>query len=769
MNDPTHTKIGLPTTRRVNATTAMTSSNDTWTIVDDAFRPEHARAYEGLFTLGSGYLHVRGSLPEHLANAPQNVTYERRAANVTSERFPETLVKWGTYVPGIWGAHPTLGRELVNLPHPLLLVPTVDGEQLDVTQAAIQTHRRMLRMDVASLERTLSWNTRSGKNVRLTDEMFVHGSRMHLILQQMTLTCSESASFSIRAGIDADVRTNGFDHFRSVDVDATADGVTCRVVTDQDDIVEMHSQVRGPGVRRIERESRRGWCILDSQLAPGVPMTIEKRTAICTSRDPEHVDSRKCLETVESLDFESLRAEHADHWRNRWATCDIEIEGDQAAQRAVRAALYHMLRVHVPGDARVAIDPKGYAGDAYWGRYFWDTEMFLLPFYLYTDSTRARTLTDYRVQSLPGARRNAARYGYSGARFAWEADDRGDEYCPNWQYADHEVHVTADVVFGMGHYARATGDGDYLNGPAAEVLVETGRYWLERIDRRAGDAYPSLLGVMGPDEFTPISSNNAYTNMLVSEALKLAAKHGIAGGASTDECESFLSAAHGLPIPRSSDGRLVLQCEEFPLLAEPYFEIHWRDRSKTFASQVSQERLYRSKCLKQADVLMLMALLPGRFSRTEIEQAWDYYLPYTTHDSSLSAGVHAIVAARLGKPDDAWRFWEKASAIDLDVGHGGAAEGVHIANAGAVWQMIVFGFAGMQTAMETDVLTLDPHVPTLWKRLSFPISWHGTRYEIVMTQREVRATNRGDAPQPVRVNGDQRTIAPGARASWTIG
>ncbi|HPF37989.1 MAG TPA: glycosyl hydrolase family 65 protein [Phycisphaerae bacterium] len=737
-----------------------------WTLTERPFRLDHAKAYEGLFTLGSGYLHVRGSLEEHIAGASQNLTYDRRPANVTSEKFPETKVKWGTFVPGVWGGHPALGRELVNLPHTLAMIPFVDGERLDITVATIDDYRRTLHMDKALLERSFIWNTRSGKSVRVTFETFVSGAHRHVILQRMTICCSQAADVIVRTGIDADVRTNGYDHFRSVQTAQAVDGVTCHLETDQGDTIEICSESRGPGRWYFEHEPRAGWSVLESHAAANTPFVIEKRTAIATSRDLESASAQQRLAEVESMDFDALKAEHVEHWRSRWATCDIEIDGDEDAQRSVRAALYHLLRVHVPDDSRVAIDPKGYAGDAYWGRYFWDTEMFLAPFYAHTAPARARTLVDYRVQSLPGARRNADRYGYAGARYAWEADDRGDECCPNWQYADHEVHVTADVAHGFAYYARATNDEAYLQGPAALALVEMARYWRERVDWRPGDEYPSLLGVMGPDEFTPISNNNAYTNALVSQALDLAATYGRAGGATEEEIAAFREISDRLPLLRSNDGVLILQCEEFDSLAEPHFEKRWRDRSRTFAAQVSQERLYRSKSLKQADVLMLMMLTPGRFRRDEIERAWDYYVPYTTHDSSLSAGVHAIVAARLGRSDDAWDFWRRASSIDLDVAHGGASEGVHIANAGAVWQMVVLGFAGMQSPMETNKLTLDPNPPAHWSRIRFPLCWRGARYDVQIEGDRTEVTNLGESPSAVIVAGVEKMVDAKSSAAW---
>ena len=515
-----------------------------------------------------------------------------------------------------------------------------------------------------------------------------------------------------------------------------------------------------------EITSRRGTLRTSITLSPDQSYAVEKRTAVTTSRDPEPESAADLLSAAEALSFEELQAEHADVWRKRWENCDVVVEGDQRAQLALRAALYHLLRAHPGEAARVAIDAKGYAGEAYWGRYFWDSEVFLLPFYLYTDPPRARTLADFRVNTLAGARDNAGRYGYEGARYAWESDAEGRECCPNWQYADHQVHVTADVVYGLAHHARGSGDDDYLRGPAAEVVVETARYWMQRLDWRSGQDHPSLLGVMGPDEYTPISNNNAYTNRLVKFALQLAAQIGPTGGASVEECQAFARAAEGLPIPRDEDGLLVLQCEGFDALAEPRFDELWRDRSRPLAAQISQERLYRSKCLKQADVLMLMMLFPEEFGGAELRRAWEYYLPLTTHDSSLSAGVHAIVACRLGQWEDAWKFWQSAAELDLDVERGGAAEGIHIANAALVWQAAVFGFAGMQTAMQSDVLTFRPRLPAAWSRLAFPIAWKDRRAHVDITRGQAAVTNRSGETLHVRVHGEAREIDPKATQVW---
>lgn len=739
--------------------------NDPWAIVEPAFDARRNRAYEGLFTLGSGCLHVRGSLEEHLSDAPQNVEYLRLPASVTSERFPETASRWGTYVPGLFGRHPLLHNEMINLPWFLGLTPRVNGERLDMQRSRIREFRRELRLDTATLARHVRWEAPASADVRVRFERLVSAVRPRLCAQRITIEPAADVLLELHGDIDADVRTNGYDHFTRVDLRrAGPAALECRVVTDLGDEVSIRSELRGPGLAwAYEPAGRRAALAARMRLPAGAAFVVEKRSAVVSSRDSPAGSAEAILRHAAGLSFEQLHDEHAAEWRRRWEACDVQIEGDERSQLALRLSLYHLLRCH-PGDARVAIDGKGYSGEAYWGRFFWDTEMFLLPFFLYTRPQLARALADFRVRTLPGARANARRYGYPGARYAWESDADGREGCPNWQYADHQVHVTADVVYGLAHYAAATDDPDYLKGAAGDVILETARYWLARVDWR--DGWPVLLGVMGPDEYTPIASNNAYTNRLVAFALRLAAQVGPARGATPEECRAFLRVAEGLPLPRASDGLLVLQCEEFERLADPHFEELWRDRSRPFAAQVSQERLYRTKCLKQADVLMLMMLFPDDFSDEEVRRAWEYYVPLTTHDSSLSPAVHAIVAGRIGLDEAAWNFWQRAITIDLDVERGGPAEGIHIANAGGIWQIAVLGFAGMRTALQSDVLSLRPRLPGSWRRLAFPLVWKGHPVRVELSPERTTITNRGSAPLRVRVCEQERVLDTAECGSW---
>ncbi len=737
---------------------------DTWTIVQNGYHAATARAYEGLFTLGSGYLHVRGSLEEHLAETPQNVDLLRQPGNTAAETFAHAPAKWGTYIPGVIGHHPTMLNEMVNLPWLLWLVPFVDDERLDVTRCDVSAFVRVLDMHTASIRRSLRWKTQSGARVDVTTEWFISAARPHLLLQRLTLSTDTDVAVRIEAGIDSDVRTNGFDHLEVSALEVRGrDTVACSVRTDLAHEVHILSRIEMDNAAFSPEVSDRSAAVSGQvQLPAGETLVVEKRSAVTSSRDLVPTTPEEHLAAASSQDYDALFDEQRAIWSQRWQECDVEIDGDDESQLAMRTSVFHLLRAHVP-DSRVAIGAKGHAGDAYCGNFFWDTEMYLLPFYLYTCPHRARSLMEFRLNTLDGAKRLAESLGYRGARYPWISDPEGNECCPSWQYRDHEIHVTAAVAYGLLHYAAATDEEDFLQGPAAEAFVETGKYWLDRIDQRPGDEHLSLLGVMGPDEYTPLCNNNSYTNRMVSLALTAAARY---GGGDEVLCKTFRSAADRLGILVHDDG-LVLQCEEFQTYAEPDFQRHWTDRDRPFAACVPQERLYRTKCLKQADVLMLMMLFPGDFSDNEVRQAWDYYLPYTTHDSSLSAGVHAIVAMRLGLREQAWELFQAGAFKDLEVERGGAAEGIHIAGCGANWMVVAYGFAGMLPAMQDKRFTLTPALPESWERLAFRVMWKGAPVKVEIEPDQATLSNLGDRELQTRVWGREATLAAGDKKTFS--
>ncbi|MGA2973777.1 MAG: glycosyl hydrolase family 65 protein [Spirochaetia bacterium] len=731
--------------------------------------PRHTKHYEGAFAQGSGYLHVRGSYEEGLAAAAQDEEYTRLPANVTLEKPRHPRSKWGTYVPGITGQHPLLRKELVNLPYFMDLRVFANDERLDMDGCAIEDYERYLDLRDAVLYRRFLWKTRAGAVLEASYKRYVSRAQERVCVQEIDYQClSGQVTLRIESGIDARVRTNGYNHFTNVAASTSGDRVMVQVTTDTGDKVALSSEARAEGMifMPVRGDARRPAGAAERLIRPGDGVRIIKISAVATSRDPgigESVQQSAAGEVDAAFAArQNLYAEHAAEWQEMWSRSAVTIEGDDRAQKAVRFALHHLLRAAHPRDARVAVCAKGSAGEAYFGHFFWDSEIYLLPFFLYSRPEAARALVEFRLNTLEGARRNARLYGYRGARYPWESSVTGDEQCPNWQYADFEIHVTADVAHAIRHYVAATGDLDLLFR-ATDVLVETARYWASRVERRP-DGAVNLNGVMGPDEYTCFSNNNAYTNKMVKrslrftiEALEILEKQRPGEHAalvkrrdlSPAEVADFAAIAAALPVRSRSDG-VVMQCDHFEDLERIDFHEVWKDHSLPFGHFVSQERNYRSQALKQADVLLLAYLFPADFPLERLAANYDYYEPLTTHDSSLSCVIHSILATRLGKQVEGYRFFERALGIDMDPDHGGAAEGIHIANCGGIWQAVVMGFAGMTWAYESATPGFTPRLPPHWRGVEFPLSYGGRSYSVRVTHtgvdiKEIKQSPRGAA------------------------
>lgn len=720
-----------------------------WIINEKDFDLSKNKHYEGAFTQGSGYLSVRGSFEEGLQCAVQDEEYIRMPANVTLEKQRSPISKWGTFIPGIVGNHPVLKEEIINLPWFLEFMIFFDGEKLDMANSCIKEYNRYLDMKDGVLYRSFIWNTKSGSKLKLSYKRFISLYERNLCVQEIDAeVISGDGKLEFESGINANVRTNGYNHFRSNN-SRIENGkyILMETVVDTGRSIAEACAFHIPEScsYNFANESDRIYVKGSTNVNGGNKLHFIKLSAICTSFDMEKKDPKNrvvlCLKKLENIPIETIYKRHEKIWNDKWNKSDIKIKGDDYSQIALRFSMYHLMRSNSEFDPRVAICAKGYAGEAYFGHYFWDTEIYLLPFYILTNPNAAKNLILFRYNTLKGARANARRYGYKGARYPWESSVTGDEECSNWQYADNEIHVTADVAYGLWHYYKATMDYNFLKDFAFEILIETSRYWMERTNRKNNKA--DISGVMGPDEYTAFSRNNAYTNRMVKFNLETAVnaaeiikqnneadykKEAERLNLTEKELYEFKETAKALKIPEC-DG-LVLQSEDFMNFEDIDFNKVWINREKPFGHFVSQERMYRSKCLKQADVLAMMLLFPDDFTIDEINRAFDYYEPITTHDSSLSYVVHSIISNLTGKSDLAEKFFKKAVDIDLNPAKGGAAEGIHIANCGGLYQAVIYGFAGLKDVMWSDELKLKPHLPDKWESLEFNIIWKKELYHV---------------------------------------
>ncbi len=381
-------------------------------------------------------------------------------------------------------------------------------------------------------------------------------------------------------------------------------------------------------------------------------------------------------------------------------------------------------------DPTVSIGARGLTHGRYKGCCFWDTDIFLFPFYLYTDPQAARNLTLFRLNTLPDAKKNAEALNLPGARYPWMCAIGGLEQCQSWDIGRCEIHITADVAYAVENYLTVSGD-ETLESQSAQLYVETARYWAGRFsyDQR-NDVY-NLLFVKGPDEYCGVSGNNAYTVLLARHNLRLAlqAVQRKEAKASVSETEKWRDIIEKSRVEYDPDKDLYIQDDNF-LRLEPFPGQKAGDGSAAY-HQYDFDWLQRYQVLKQADLVLLMVLKPEWFTKQEQKAIWDFYEPLTLHDSSLSFGIHAWAAANLGLEQKASEYFDKSLFQDLENRMKNTErEGIHLAAVGATWQSVIFGFAGL--TLDNGKPELSPRLPKDWERLSFHFNVKGKRYLAVI-------------------------------------
>ena len=519
---------------------------------------------------------------------------------------------------------------------------------------------------------------------------------------------------------------------------------------------------------------------------PGQVVGFHRTVAVVRSdsetQDPGS-EARNQLRGALRLGWSGVVAAHEAAWAERWRCSDVEVEGDPAAQRALRFAAYHLNSAANPADERVSIAARALTGDDYLGHVFWDTEIYLLPFYTLTWPEAARTLLMYRFHTLDAARAKASRMGWRGAMYAWESADTGAEATPEHVVAPdrqvvtvlcgtQEQHITADVAYAVWQYWQATADEAFLLDAGAEILLETGRFWSSRAQQEA-DGHGHIRGVIGPDEYHETIDDNAFTNLMarwtIRRAIEMAellrsrwpdAWARLSSRLSLDaaELEQWRHAAETMATGLDPKTGLFEQFAGFFAL-EHVDLAQYAGRSVPMDVVLGRERTARSQVIKQADVVALLGLLPEEFAGTAAAANFRYYEPRCGHGSSLSRAMHGLAAARLGETEMALRYFRQTAAIDLANTHVAIAGGVHIAALGGIWQMAVFGFAGL--SLHGDAIGLNPQLPATWRSLRFGVHWRCRRLTIRIDQgkRLVEATLDAGEPMTLVITGQPHELA----------
>lgn len=490
-----------------------------------------------------------------------------------------------------------------------------------------------------------------------------------------------------------------------------------------------------------------------------------------------------------ALGWRAVLAAHEEAWKTRWLEANVVIEGDDEVQQAVRFAVYHLTSAANPEDDRVSIGARALTGDAYLGHVFWDTEIYLLPFYTAVWPEAARALLMYRFHMLPGARAKAKHFGYNGALFAWESADTGTETTPESVLAPDgtvveiltgrmEHHISADVAYAVWQYWNATGDDDFFVSAGAEILLDTARFWASRAELEA-DGKRHIRHVIGPDEYHDDVDDNIFTNAMARWNIRRALEAMDVLRTRWPGHAERLQQKLGLTEEefadwRDAEARIAINLDPATGLYEQFTGFHaleyldlaaYANRTVPIDVVIGREATRQSQVVKQADVVALIALLPEEFPGDMAETNFRHYEARCAHGSSLSAGMHALVAARLGHPEMALGYRRENEATDLDLDPSSAG-GMRIAGLGSLWQAVVLGFAGLN--LMGDILSIDPKIPSQWNSLSFRVHWRGRSVAIRIAHETVEATLLEGDEMEMRIASATQKLTAGATQRVTI-
>ena len=761
---------------------------DPWLITEESYDLNVEANIATLFTTGNGYMGLRGSLEEFGSVRIQGA-YIRGVIDRIIEipaAFADNVYMKKYYFNEEGLRHFEKQDCIVNFADPLAVRIKIDGETFYPWEGELLSWRRTLDTRHGVLQREVRWQNSKGQITHFLFERFASFADDHVYAQAVTVTPENySAPIEILSGIDRTTKTNG--QFVCLPIESEADGDTVQYTELSGEHFRFAISTACRSSLFVNDQPVSGWTaedgedILGSRICidatQGVAYRLEKQTYIITSRDIPSLDpyagsgdpdappeeeriKRTRLAAREGLD--GLRGRYADRfashlcaWQDAFAKLDVKIEGDDTADRSLRFSNYHTLITLARNDHVHSLAAKGLTGDIYNDFVWWDCEIYQAPVFYQTMPEAAKQTILYRYDKLPAARENARREGMPGARFPFTSSVTGEETV--WAYARHpflQIHIVADVAYGVLNYYQCTGDDELMLGQGMEILCEVCRWWAARVSEHDGRF--EIRNVTGTDEHHPYIDNNAYTNYEVCFVLRqtaaLCARFGsrldalfAKIGLSPDEIGRWQDIADRLYLPMEPNG-MIPQFDGYFGLSRT-LEVVGKGSATSF--QMKQSGLYhKSQVIKQPDVLLLFTYLGLEADEEVYSRNYDYYVQRCEASSSLTYPVHAIAAADIGMPDTAYDHFLKAARLDMDDEHDCAFQGLHTACAAGAWLAAVRGFGG--TKLRADGVWLRPHIVPWWKCLSYTVVWHGQTLHMTVTGSNMTvvsdAENSADVP-----------------------
>lgn len=755
---------------------------DPWSIIEEGFEPERVRSSESLMALGNGAMGQRANFEEKYSGKSFQGSY------IAGVYYPDkTKVGW-------WkNGYPEYFAKVLNAPNYIGINVFINGEELDLnTCKEISDFRRELNMKEGWLSRSFTAVLQNDIKIEVKVKRFLSLTHDEVAAINYGIKpLSGDALITFAPYLDASITnedTNWDDKFWEIDgVEHTKNQAFIRTHTMK---TEFHvCTFMQADLFLNNHEVGFNWKVTESSnyielkaenhVEKGSSLNLIKMGGYTVDRDHDKdklVEAAKqALKTTSDLGFHKLLQLQREAWAKIWEMADITIEGDVKAQQGIRFNIYHLNQTYLGTDASLNIGPKGFTGEKYGGSTYWDTEAYCIPFYMATkDQKVARNLLTYRYNHLEKAIENAKKLGFKdGAALYPMVTMNGEESHNEWEITFEEIHRNGAIAYAIYNYVRFTDDYSYIPEKGLEVLIAIARFWKQRATFSKPKNKYVILGVTGPNEYENNVNNNFYTNYIAKWCIEYMLKNvdivendypeeysriKEKTGISTNELVEMKEVATNMYFPFSEEHNIYLQQDGF--LDKELVTVNDLDKAERPINQKwSWDRILRSPYIKQADTLQGFYFFEDHFTEEELERHFDFYEPFTVHESSLSPCVHSIQAAKLDRMDQAYQFYLRTSRLDLDDYNKEVHEGLHITSMAGTWMSIVEGFGGMR--VKKGKLSFDPKIPEQWKSYSFKINFRNQIIKVSVSKKGAQFEIDGSSTLDILVNGQPLTIVPG--------
>ena len=701
---------------------------NTWNIIIEGFNKADITKHESIFSLGNGAMGMRANFEEDYTGDTLQGSY------IGGVYYPDkTRVGW-------WkNGYPEYFAKVLNAPSWIGLHIKINGELLDLnTCLEVKNFRRQLNMKEGWYERSFTAMLPNQQEIQVKVLRFLSLRYDELGALRYEITpLTTDAAIEIESYLDSGIKNsdaNWDERFWNTLEISSEDNFATILAETKKTRFKVHTFMQNQlfidnkKLNISPKENKKENYIglqYEVKVKQNQTFRIEKYGGYSRSNDYSTLAKSIAL-------FDSLLEKQKEDWAAIWETSDIVIEGDEKAQQGIRFNIFQLNQTYSGKYAHLNIGPKGFTGEKYGGSTYWDTEAYCLPFYMATKGAEvARNLLMYRYNQLDKAIENAQKLGFTGGAALYPMVTMNGEECHNeWEITFEEIHRNGAIAFAIYNYTRYTGDESYIKEYGIEVLIAIARFWAQRVSFSAEKQKYVILGVTGPNEYENNINNNFYTNYLASWCLRYAAEQVTTlqkKDITKEETQQWLHIAQNIYLPYSEKYGVYLQQDGFldkdlkPVSAIPAEERplnqHW-----------SWDRILRSPYIKQADTLQGFYFFEDHFTKEELQKHYEFYEPFTVHESSLPPCVHSLLASALGKTDDAYTLYLRTARLDLDDYNKEVHEGLHITSMAGTWLSIVEGFAGMR--VKNGELHFTPRLPKHWESLSFKVIFQGETKEI---------------------------------------